>query len=290
VGQSPLVSRFRSAWERWQHRSWTGPLLPVFDSAARWLIDSDLHRLRGGLAHLLNWAAGHTGYVAQAGLWFNPPVVPEHRPHQVVLRHVTERIVEVPYALAATAHLRPGSLVLDLGACESTVAFSLASLGFRAIALDQRPYPLEHPMLTVVTSGVEQWEPEEPLDAIFCISTIEHLGLPAYGTTATDEELDRKTAWRMRSWLKPGGALILTVPYGEWSIDSFERTYDRQHLEELLDGWTVVDRRTCARTSRFTWETFPDDAVPDPWPPETKGVALIRAIPENGGSIKHGDA
>jgi hypothetical protein len=265
----------RSLWEHWQHDLWRGPLLPVLDSAVKWLIETDLSFLRRGVAHLLNWATGHTGYAAQAGLWFNDPVVPEHRPGEVVLRHVTERIVEVPYALAATASLRPGSRVLDLGACESKLALSLASLGFQTIALDQRPYPLTHPNLSVVTSSVEDWEPEEPLDAIFSISTLEHLGLPSYGTHRMDMDLDRRTIRRFPSWLNKQGILVLTVPFGEWSIDSFQRTYDSEHLAELLDGWVVHDYRICIQTTPYTWEMAPGKQLRNPWPDGTRAVALV---------------
>jgi hypothetical protein len=279
LAQSSGMSRIRARWEHLQHDLVRGPLLPVFDAAARWMIDTDVSRLRAGLAHLLNWAAGHTGYVAQSGLWINHPVVPEHRPHGVVLRHVTERIVEVPFAFAAAALLRPGSVVLDLGARGSTLALSLASLGVRTIALDQRPYPLSHPLLTVVRTNVENWEPAEPLDAIFCISTIEHLGLPSYGTSRLDEDLDRKTTRRMRSWLHDRGFLVLTVPIGEWSVNRLERTYDAPHLEALLEGWSIEDQRFCVQTSRYTWESIPDQLSVRQWSPDSRGVALIRATP-----------
>jgi hypothetical protein len=252
----------------------------MLDGGVRWLIETDLSFLRRGMAHLLNWATGHTGYAAQAGLWFNDPVVPEHRPGEVVLRHVTERIVEFPYALAATASLRPGSLVLDLGACESRLALSLASLGFQTIALDQRTYPLVHPNLTVVTSNVEDWEPREPLDAIFCISTLEHLGLPAYGIERTDMDLDRKTIGRLRSWLNEQGLLVLTVPFGEWSIDDFQRSYDSKHLAKLLEGWVVRDYRICIQTTPHTWELQPVEQLQDSFPEGTRAVALIRATAE----------
>lgn len=266
-------------WALLRHRLWRGPLRRLFDRAALEFIDSDRDLLGPGVAHLLNWAVGPTGYVAQAGLWFNEPVVPEHRKNQVVVRHVNERIVEVPYALAAAGQLRSGAHVLDVGATESTLSLSLASLGFNVIALDPRPYPIAHPMLTAAATGVEGWEPVQPLDAIFCVSTIEHLGLSGYGQGTIDEDLDRKTAYRMRSWLRPGGELVLTVPFGVWSIDRFQRTYDDKHLQVLLDGWTVVDRRTCVQVSHDCWEPVSGDGSFH-YEEGRRGVALIRATPD----------
>ena len=64
-----------------------------------------------GTADFLNWAAGHTGPAAQAGVWFNPAVSVFHHDGTVVPGGVNERIVEVPWAFAAAASLEPGSLV-----------------------------------------------------------------------------------------------------------------------------------------------------------------------------------
>ena len=44
---------------------------------------------------------------------------------------VTERIVEVPFAMAALSRLEPGARILDIGSAESTFPLSAASLGYR---------------------------------------------------------------------------------------------------------------------------------------------------------------
>ena len=47
-----------------------------------------------------------------------------------------------------------------MGASESTVALSLASLGYEVTAIDPRPYPFDHPRLRVVVGNVEDWDPD----------------------------------------------------------------------------------------------------------------------------------
>ena len=78
------------------------------------------------------------------------------RPARSNVSTVHERIVEVPYAFRALSGLAPGSRVLDVGSAESTVALSLAALGYRVTALDLRPYPFEHPLLEVVAAPLEE--------------------------------------------------------------------------------------------------------------------------------------
>jgi len=231
---------------------------------------------------LLNWATAgdNLGFSAQQGLWFNPPITVEHRPGEVALRYVNERIVEVPYAMAAAGGLPTGSRVLDVGSAESTLALSLASIGLQVTAIDSRPYPLTHPNMDVVISPIEEWEgPKKPLDAIFCISTIEHLGVGAYGQSPADPKLDRKVIELMSSWLSPKGELVLTTPYGDWSMDSFQRVYDAYHLELLLEGWSVLDRRICVQTDDLVWETVTQEPDEHSWEAGRRGVVLLRARP-----------
>jgi len=220
----------------------------------------------------------HNGPIAQAGLWFNPPVVLRYTEEGAVLDQIHERIVEMPFVFRALAAVAPGGVVLDVGSMESTVAFSLASLGFQTIALDQRGYPLQHRNLKIVAEDIARWDglEEGTLDAVVCLSTLEHLGLKAYGSRTNDSDLDRETMARFRGWLKPGGLLALTVPYGRPAVNDFERTYGREQLDALLAGWTVKERRIFARRGTTEWLAREESAAP--WLEDLRGVALVSAI------------
>ena len=231
-----------------------------------------------GTADFLNWALGHTGPAAQAGLWFNPPVTVFHHDGTVRPGDVNERIVEVPWVMSAVASLPAGSLVLDFGATESTVSLALASLGLDVIASDLRPYPLTHPRIRSVTGAIEQWEgPERPLDAVVCVSALEHVGLGAYDETPTEGELDRVILQKFGSWLRPGGEIAFTAPYGQWEVNELQRVYDAAHLDALFAGWRVTARVICVQTAHDRWERV--DAEPD-WSDGRRGVVLLRATPE----------
>lgn len=196
---------------------------------------------------LLNHAESHTGFGAENGLWFNPAVNLRYSTGNVQLGEVNERIVEVPYVFEAMAGLDIGSRVLDVGCAESTVAFSLASLGYEVTGIDLHPYPFRHPNLVTVTSAVEDWEcPEAYFDAIVCLSSIEHFGLGVYGEDETDG-LDILAMERISLWARPGAILALTTPFGQYTVSSQQRTYDMPALNRLLAGWKVDDIHTAIR-------------------------------------------
>lgn len=238
-----------------------------------------------GVANFLNWSSGHTGPAAQAGMWFNPPVTVFHGDGTVRPADVNERIVEIPWVMGLAATLAPGSLVLDFGATESTVSLSLASLGLDVIAADLRPYPLAHPRLRSVTGPIERWEgPERPLDAVFCVSALEHVGLGAYdeAPTALDPTrpgLDREIVQKFAGWLRPGGEIAFTAPYGRWEVNELQRVYDAEHLDELFAGWRVTARAVCLQTAPDRWERVDGEPPASTWDDGTRGVVLLRATP-----------
>jgi hypothetical protein len=254
---------------------------PYFaDRAVRTLVGTELAELGPGAAEYLNWATGPTGCAAQAGLAFTPAVTTRHAAGRFDTIWVNERIVEVPYVMGVLGELAVPSRVLDLGACYSTLALSAASLGHRVTALDLHPYPLEHPNLTSVACPVEDWAgPDEAYDVIVALSTVEHLGLGAYGEPAGEPSLDRIVLWRLRPWLAEGGRLVLTVPYGPWQVDGFQRVYDAEHLDVLLTGWKITDQRWYVQDGRMVWARHAGPPMLSSWSATKRAVALVTAFP-----------
>jgi len=223
------------------------------------LARADVTDLDGAAALLINFANSHRGFAAQRNLWLNPPLTVEHVAGDVRLGNVNERIVELPYALSAVRALEPGASVLDFGAAESTLSLSLASLGYHVTALDLRKYPFSHPLLESVVSPLEQWETgAHQFDAVLCVSTVEHVGLGWYGESRGPEDGDVRAMRRLLELTRPGGLLVLTVPYGEPGVDDVQRRYDRAGIDTLLDGWDETDRRIVERADEVTWKPVED--------------------------------
>jgi hypothetical protein len=218
------------------------------------VVGSRVDVLDEGVAKVLNFAESHRGFAAQRNLWFNPPLSLEYGRGGVDVSGVNERIAEVPYVTRALASLKRGATVLDVGAAENTLAFSLATLGYRVTAIDLHSYPLKHPNLRAVQAPVQEWETAEVFDAVICLSTIEHIGLGAYGEDDAEEDgADLKAMRRILELTAAGGLLVLTAPYGRKSRTDIQRTYDRRSLERLLEGWNVEDLTVLRKQDEKTW-------------------------------------
>jgi 2-polyprenyl-3-methyl-5-hydroxy-6-metoxy-1,4-benzoquinol methylase len=225
--------------------------------------EASINDINARIAHLLNYASSYRGFAAQAHLWFNHPVLVSYAPEKVYLAHVNERVTEMPYVFQALSSLEPGAKILDVGAAESVISLSLASLGYRVTALDPRPIPLEHPLLEVVSGSIEEFDRSDSFDAIICISTLEHIGLPAYGRHRLDEDADARALERMSLFTREGGVLVLTVPYGAKQINEHERTYDRADLDRLLESWETLDLTYVERQDATTWIRVAEPETPD---------------------------
>jgi hypothetical protein len=253
----------------------------------------DLRELDAPHAAYLNWATGPDGYAAQAGLWFNPPVPVHHAAGGVEVLLVNERIVEQPFVFGALAGLAAPARILDVGGSESTVGLSLATLGHAVTTVDPRAQPLRHRNLAHAACRLDELTAGgEPFDAAVVLSAVEHFGLEHYdraplldespaarktarpcdGLHATDERLDLAALQRLRELVRPGGLLVLTVPFAaQPAVDDFQRVYDEDGLAELLRGWAVETSLRVGRVDRLTWEL----GVPSR---ERHGVALVTAI------------
>jgi hypothetical protein len=241
--------------------------------------NSALAALDAPRAEYLNWAGGPEGYASQAGLWFNPPVPVQHAPGAVEVLLVNERIVEQPFVFGAIARAFDGehARILDVGGSESTVGLSLATLGHAVTVVDPRAHPLAHRNLTHAACRLDEL-PEDVagFDAAVVLSAVEHFGLEHYDSASlldgssearkvarprddvggTDaERLDLAAMRTLRERVRPGGLLVLTVPFAEpASVDDFQRVYDEAGLAQLLRGWTVQTSLRAGRIDRLTWE------------------------------------
>lgn len=223
-------------------------------------------------AAVANYTNSHNGWASQAGLWFNPPLSIEHAAGGVSLADVNERIAEVPFVYRALAGITPGARVLDVGATESSVSVSLATLGYNVTAVDPRPYPLSHSRLTIFQGAIGEFSTDDPFDAVILLSSIEHFGLGAY-ELPTDENADIRALAHIHSMVKPGGRLILTTPYGIAPTTELERTYSAEQLSALLVGWEIEEIGYLSRVSatEWTWVETVENL-------EGNNVALVSAV------------
>ncbi|MFH1724364.1 MAG: methyltransferase domain-containing protein [Elusimicrobiota bacterium] len=198
--------------------------------------------------------------------------------HRLLKPVVTERIVEIPFVLNRLPAER-GARVLDFGCSDSPLSLHMAAMGYRVTGADLREYGFTHPNLTSLRGDFFDLEFEaDSFDAVVAVSAVEHVGLGTYGGEARGS--DRAVVEKFHSLLKPGGRLLLTVPYGKKGRSAGQRVYDRQSLRELFEGFRIQEERFFRGEGLREWvETDPEGlAEVDSVTRYTQGVALVLAI------------
>ncbi|HEX2696890.1 MAG TPA: class I SAM-dependent methyltransferase [Anaerolineales bacterium] len=194
---------------------------------------------------------------------------------------INERILEIPF-VHRMLDAKPGSRILDFGCTESKFSIELASRGMIVTGVDLRPYPYSVPNLTFMLGDFFDLELEEQsFDVVLAISAVEHVGLGAYGDRKLDQTSDQAMVGKFFRLLKPGGQLILTVPFGSFKVTPFYRIYDNQTLRKLLESYAVEHEEYFVRDDFSKWSpataTELSKKVWDPGGHGADGVALISA-------------
>jgi 2-polyprenyl-3-methyl-5-hydroxy-6-metoxy-1,4-benzoquinol methylase len=143
----------------------------------------------------------------------------------------SERLVEYGWVVR---NIPVGShTILDVGCFGTLFPIMLASLGFEVWGIDMRSYTASHPNFRFTKGDINTAAlTQNYFDAITIISTIEHIGLNNDGDFACVK--------RLRTLLRPGGTILLTVPFGRSATFAGWRVYDKERLGKLLDGLKIT--------------------------------------------------
>jgi SAM-dependent methyltransferase len=230
---------------------------------------------------VLGAADTHLGAKARNGLWFNEPIILQYdSAGQPSWSSTTERIIERTWVLRHLSDVPPGAKIVDLGCSESTLGLELASNGFDVVGIDVRNHPLTHPNFEFIQQDIcESKLPENTFDAAIALSTIEHIGLGAYGDPK-GEGLDRVAMKEVYRILKPGGVLLLTTPFGKPAVTSLHRIVDSNSLRALLGGFDIRLLEFGIKVDTRTWVNPVNESQADRDLDSSLGpgaVALVKA-------------
>ena len=155
-----------------------------------------------------------------------------------------ERVIEYPWVFSRLSH-GPG-ILLDAGSVlnraylmahsyvreKNTIIFTLAPER-QIVSSAQVSYLYGDLRSTVLANDV--------FDEIVCISTIEHIGLDNTQIYTSDNQYSEQQTEdyllavdEMVRLLKPGGSLLLTVPYGKYQNIGWLQQFDATMLDKIL--------------------------------------------------------
>jgi SAM-dependent methyltransferase len=143
--------------------------------------------------------------------------------------------------------------VLDVGSTESLLIYELLHRGYEVTGVDQRPYqePNEHTEIKdLVYDDLSELKPvaygtlgkksTNGFDYIIACSTVEHIGLQAYGEDYKGVyEEDRDVMKKLHDLLDDDGFFILTVPNKHLGTDT-GRGYTYGQFLHLTKGYKII--------------------------------------------------
>jgi len=166
---------------------------------------------------------------------------------------VNERIVEVPFIFTELKAEDKKFKILDFGCTDSWLSLSMASLGHDVYGIDLRDYPFKHKNLVFKKQNLLGLE-ETEFDVIIALSSLEHVGLKAYGAEYEPDALD-KIISKLYKILAAKGRLILTVPVGEPLEDNFLKSFAPEEIVNLMvsHGFFLEKSRYFQRINNNQW-------------------------------------
>ena len=190
---------------------------------------------------------------------------------------IDERVVEYPWALTRIP-AGPGKL-LDAGSAlnyREVLDFpSLREKKITIVNLNKEENDFGNRGINYVYADMRALPFKDcEFDAVTCISTLEHVGLDnvAYTGNAVHHEAKtgdfEKALLEMKRVLKPGGKLLLTVPFGKYKNFGWFQQFDQALADKAVNifsparstatyfgytkgGWNIVNKETAAQAEYF---------------------------------------
>jgi len=182
------------------------------------------------------------------------------------LERKTERQLEVlprvfEYSFAVR-NLPEKGRIIEVGCAASSNALPiiLAELGYEVYGIDLRLFKVKHPNFEFIVSDARHLPFRNIFQCGYSISTIEHVGLRGEHSPRDDLEGDSKAIKEMINSVKPGGSLIITVPFGRSDMLPDSRIYDIDDIRRLFTGLNIAEEEYIKESNRVWFKISREEA------------------------------
>ena len=191
----------------------------------------------------------------------------------------SDRFIEYPWMLA-NINIKDGRL-LDIGSTICDNLFNTLPKTIEINGLNLNEIKFKNKEIKFKKGDIRKTDfPDNYFDCITCISTLEHIGVSGRYNSDEDPEGDKKAITEIKRILKPGGTLLLTVPYGIKDVLPINKLYNQERLNNLLNGFSEINKEYKKFNQDWhVWLTTSEenasrtDMIKDKW----YAIALIKA-------------
>jgi len=113
------------------------------------------------------------------------------------------------------------------------------------------------------------------------VRTLEHVGIGWYDDR-TDPADDLRIMRNLRTLVRPGGSLLITVPFGGGGVGRIQRAYDDERLRTITEGWTVEERSFFVQRGTAWKPATQEVAAREDSVESTRAVALLHLRASDG--------
>lgn len=188
-----------------------------------------------------------------------------------------ERVIEYPWVLA---RLRPDGWIMDAGSTfNAPLILDLPQIRDRQLLIYTlgTDYITLRPTVSYLFGDLRATILKDAIfDSVVCISTLEHIGYgldfrrwsQARPYPDTDKDSFKRALAEFNRLLRPGGQLLLTVPYGRREDHGWLQQFDRDGVDAIksafggrtageayyryaADGWRIAAAQDCADARYF---------------------------------------